>query len=47
LWSLQGKISATDIKRIAKELGENFTDREIQDMVEEADQNSKLPQSYP
>ncbi|WJX65408.1 putative calcium-binding protein cml13, variant 2 [Trifolium repens] len=34
-----GKISATDIKRIAKELGENFTDREIQEMVDEADQN--------
>jgi calcium-binding protein CML len=44
---LQGKISATDIKRIAKELGENFTDREIQEMVDEADQNRKLPQLYP
>ncbi|KEH23303.1 EF hand calcium-binding family protein [Medicago truncatula] len=38
-----GKISASDIKRIAKELGQNFTDREIQEMVDEADQNSKIP----
>lgn len=35
-----GKISALDIKRIAKELGQNFTDREIQEMVEEADQDN-------
>ncbi|GAU45180.1 hypothetical protein TSUD_178730 [Trifolium subterraneum] len=35
-----GKISAADIKRIAKELGQNFTDREIQEMVDEADQNN-------
>ncbi|XP_068497217.1 probable calcium-binding protein CML20 isoform X1 [Phaseolus vulgaris] len=34
-----GKISASDIKRIAKELGQNFTDREIQEMVDEADQD--------
>ncbi|GFS34243.1 centrin2 [Actinidia rufa] len=34
-----GKISAADIKRIAKELGENFTDREIQEMIEEADRD--------
>ncbi|WVY94291.1 hypothetical protein V8G54_033379, partial [Vigna mungo] len=42
-----GKISASDIKRIAKELGQNFTDREIQEMVDEADQDSKLYRSYP
>uniref|UniRef100_A0A0R0INJ2 EF-hand domain-containing protein n=1 Tax=Glycine max TaxID=3847 RepID=A0A0R0INJ2_SOYBN len=35
-----GKISALDIKRIAKELGQNFTDREIQEMVDEADQDN-------
>lgn len=46
LLSTQGKISASDIKRIAKELGQNFTDREIQEMVDEADQNSKWQQSY-
>jgi len=45
--SIQGKISASDIKRIAKELGQSFTDREIQEMVDEADQDSKLSQSYP
>ncbi|XP_061341762.1 caltractin [Gastrolobium bilobum] len=35
-----GKISASDIKRIAKELGQNFTDREIQEMVDEADHDN-------
>ncbi|XP_050129418.1 probable calcium-binding protein CML20 [Malus sylvestris] len=34
-----GKISAADIKNIAKDLGENFTDREIQEMIEEADRD--------
>ncbi|CAN6562977.1 unnamed protein product [Malus baccata var. baccata] len=34
-----GKISAADIKSIAKDLGENFTDREIQEMIEEADRD--------
>lgn len=37
-----GKISAGDIKRIARELGVNFTDREIHEMVEEADRDRKL-----
>ncbi|XP_057978867.1 probable calcium-binding protein CML20 isoform X1 [Malania oleifera] len=34
-----GKISASDIKHIAKELGENFTDNEIQEMIDEADRD--------
>ncbi|CAK9167953.1 unnamed protein product [Ilex paraguariensis] len=34
-----GKISVTDIRRIALELGESFTDRQIQEMVEEADRD--------
>ncbi|KAM3014396.1 hypothetical protein FF2_027108 [Malus domestica] len=34
-----GKISAADIKSIAKDLGENFTDSEIQEMIEEADRD--------
>ncbi|XP_008241453.1 PREDICTED: caltractin [Prunus mume] len=34
-----GKISAADIKNIAKDLGENFNDREIQEMIEEADRD--------
>ncbi|CAA2976717.1 probable calcium-binding CML20 [Olea europaea subsp. europaea] len=34
-----GKISVADIKRAARELGESFTDREIQDMIDEADQD--------
>ncbi|KAH7566576.1 hypothetical protein JRO89_XS08G0191900 [Xanthoceras sorbifolium] len=37
-----GKISVEDIKRIAKELGEHFTDREIHDMIDEADRDRKL-----
>ena len=39
MWVVQGKISDVDIQRIAKELGENFTLQEIQEMVQEADQN--------
>lgn len=39
---MQGKISVEDIKRIAKDLGENFTEREINEMVEEADKDRKL-----
>eukprot|EP00262_Sarcandra_glabra_P007138 TRINITY_DN19741_c0_g1_i1.p1 TRINITY_DN19741_c0_g1~~TRINITY_DN19741_c0_g1_i1.p1 ORF type:complete len:172 (+),score=45.64 TRINITY_DN19741_c0_g1_i1:186-701(+) len=35
-----GKISAVDIERIAKELGENFTLGEIREMIEEADRNN-------
>lgn len=38
----QGKISPDDIKRMAKDLGENFTDAEIREMVEEADRDRKL-----
>ncbi|XP_022863315.1 caltractin-like isoform X2 [Olea europaea var. sylvestris] len=34
-----GKISAADIQRMAKELGERFSDREIQEMINEADQD--------
>ncbi|CAI8612971.1 unnamed protein product [Vicia faba] len=36
----EGKISAADIRHIAKELAQNFTDREIQEMVDDADQNN-------
>ncbi|KAL9257308.1 Caltractin-like protein, partial [Drosera capensis] len=34
-----GDISVSDIQGIAKELGENFTDAEVQEMIEEADQD--------
>ncbi|VVB09962.1 unnamed protein product [Arabis nemorensis] len=34
-----GKISHHDIKQIAKELGENFTDNDIEEMIEEADRD--------
>ncbi|KAI3892884.1 hypothetical protein MKW92_037485 [Papaver armeniacum] len=34
-----GKISASDIQRIAKDLGESFTDREIEQMIDEADKD--------
>ncbi|KAE9466825.1 hypothetical protein C3L33_01240, partial [Rhododendron williamsianum] len=38
----EGKISAADIQRIAKELGESFTDKEIQEMIEEADRDLEM-----
>lgn len=38
VWA-QGKISPADIKRIAKDLGEKFTDEEIHEMVDEADRD--------
>jgi Ca2+-binding EF-hand superfamily protein len=40
--SIQGKISDVDIQRIAKELGENFTLQEIQEMAQEADRDGEL-----
>lgn len=43
----QGKISPADIQRIAKDLGENFTDRDIQEMIEEADRDSKFDILFP
>lgn len=44
---MQGKISAADIQRIARELGENFTEKEIQDMIDEADRDRKFAILYP
>lgn len=34
-----GKISFKNLKRVAKELGENLTDEELQEMIEEADRD--------
>merc|ERR1712196_271533 len=34
-----GKISFKNLKRVAKELGENMTDEELQEMVDEADRD--------
>lgn len=39
---MQGKISAADIQQIAKELGENFSAKEIQEMIEAADRDRKF-----
>jgi Ca2+-binding EF-hand superfamily protein len=35
-----GKISFKNLKRVAKELGENLTDEEIQEMIDEADRGT-------
>ncbi|KAL8090011.1 hypothetical protein AgCh_039465 [Apium graveolens] len=37
--AFQGKISAADIQRIAKDLEEQFTNRDIQEIVDEDDQD--------
>merc|ERR1712159_979368 len=34
-----GKITFKNIKRVAKELGENMTDEELQEMIDEADRD--------
>jgi len=40
--SQQGKISFKNLKRVAKELGENMTDEELQEMIDEADRDGML-----
>ena len=34
-----GKITFRNLKRVAKELGENMTDEELQEMIDEADRD--------
>ncbi|KAK9903952.1 hypothetical protein WJX75_001181 [Coccomyxa subellipsoidea] len=34
-----GKISFQNLRRMAKELGENMTDEELQEMIDEADRD--------
>jgi Ca2+-binding EF-hand superfamily protein len=40
--NFQGKISFKNLKRVAKELGENMTDEELQEMIDEADRDGAL-----
>ncbi len=39
---MQGKISFKNLKRVAKELGENMTDEELQEMIDEVDRDGKI-----
>ena len=39
IFLVQGKISFKNLKRVAKELGENMTDEELQEMIDEADRD--------
>lgn len=43
---MQGKISVSDIKRIVKELDENFTDDDIKEMIDAADRDRKFAYLY-
>lgn len=35
----KGKITLKDLKDVAKQLGENLTEQELQEMIDEADRN--------
>ncbi len=39
---MQGKISFKNLKWVAKELGENMTYEELQEMIDEADRDGKI-----
>ncbi len=39
---MQGKISFKNLKRVAKELGENMIDEELQETIDEADRDGKI-----
>jgi Ca2+-binding EF-hand superfamily protein len=36
-----GKISLKNLRRVAKEIGENMTDEELKEMIEEADRDGQ------
>ena len=42
-----GKISFKNLKRVAKELGENMTDEELQEMIDEADRDGERRVAVP
>ncbi len=39
---MQGKISFKNLKQVAKELGENMKDEELQEMTDETDRDGKI-----
>ena len=41
-----GKITFRNLKRVAKELGENMTDEELQEMIDEADRDGTCASVY-
>merc|ERR1711966_333271 len=41
-----GKISLKNLRRVAKEIGENMTDEELQEMIDEADKDGDGEVSY-
>ena len=37
LWLIQGKFTSLELKKVAKDIGEDVTDEDIEDMIKRAD----------